>query len=155
MAEDPLSQFVVEIASKDAVHIDSGVLAVHVGLVLDVSGSMNAPEKYPQLLQSVKFLIQTLPDHYFLTIGLFSNREDIVVSLQPVGKCQQDIEKVIDFIDQSVAKFGDQTLLAPALSQVVKRVEWLNQSNAVHRICILTDGEIHDGQACLPTFNQI
>lgn len=155
MAEDPLSQFVVEIASKDAVHIDSGVLAVHVGLVLDVSGSMNAPEKYPQLLQSVKFLIQTLPDHYFLTIGLFSNREDIVVSLQPVGKCQQDIEKVIDSIDQSVAKFGDQTLLAPALSQVVKRVEWLNQSNAVHRICILTDGEIHDGQACLPTFNQI
>lgn len=155
MAEDVLSQFKVEIASKDTTHSDSGALTVHIGMVLDVSVSMNDPEKYPQLLNAVKYLIQELPEHYSLTVGLFSRREDIVVSLRPVGECQRDVDKVIESIDQSVAKFGDQTLLAPALSQVVERVQWLHRPNAVHRICILTDGQIHDGRACAHVFDQI
>jgi len=155
MAEDVLSQFKVEIASKDTTHSDSGALTVHIGMVLDVSVSMNDPEKYPQLLNAVKYLIQELPEHYSLTVGLFSRREDIVVSLRPVGECQRDVDKVIESIDQSVAKFSDQTLLAPALSQVVERVQWLHRPNAVHRICILTDGQIHDGRACAHVFDQI
>lgn len=156
MAEDVLSQFRVEIASReDTRHSDPAALTVHIGMVLDVSVSMNDPEKYPQLRNAVKYLIQELPEHYSLTIGLFSRREDIVVSLRPVGECQRDVLKVIESIDQSVAKFGDQTLLAPALSQVVERVQWLHRPNAVHRICILTDGQIHDGQACVTVFDQI
>lgn len=155
MAEDVLSQFKVEIASKDTTRSDSAALTVHIGMVLDVSVSMNDPEKYPQLRNAVKYLIQELPEHYSLTVGLFSRREDIVVSLRPVGECQRDIGKVIESIDQSVAKFGDQTLLAPALSQVAERVQWLHRPNAVHRICILTDGQIHDDQACALVFDQI
>lgn len=156
MAEDPLSQFRIEIVSKETAHVVSGAQAVHVGLVLDVSRSMNAPEKYPQLIRAVEFLIQTLPEHYLLTISLFSDQDDVVASLRSVGECQRDIRKVIEAIDRSVAKFGDQTLLTPALSQVVERVQWLHRPNVIHRLCILTDGEIHDDhQACKLVFDQI
>lgn len=155
MAEDPLCQFVVEIASKDTMHIDAGALSVHISMALDVSASMSDPEKYPQLLRAVKFMIQTLPEHYLLTIGLFSNQDDIVLSMRPVGECQRNLTQVMESIGQSSAKFGNQTLLEPVLSHVLERVRILHRPNLIQRLCILTDGEIHDGLSCSSVFKQI
>jgi len=155
MAEDPLAQFRVEIASKDTTQLDAGALTVHIGLVLDVSGSMNDPEKYPHLRRAVEFLIRALPEHYLLTIGLFSHQDDIVLSIKSVDECQRTLAQVMQSIDGSPAKFGDQTLLAPVLIKVLERVRILHRPNVIQRLCILTDGEIHDEQLCSSVFEQI
>lgn len=165
MQEAPLCQFMLNISSKDTTGPDQSQVMVHICLVLDVSGSMAVEtstgreveqEKYQPLLRAVRHLVETLPEHYLLTISLFSKQADLVCSLKPLAECQSAVSELVRAIDDSPAKFfGDQTCLAPALSFALDKIQLLQRPGVVHRICILTDGQIHDEDQCEPLFDQI
>ena len=165
MQEAPLCQFMLNISSKDAVGPDQSQVMAHICLVLDVSGSMSVEtsterdveqEKYQPLLRAVRHLAETLPEHYMLTISLFSKRADLVCSLKPLAEYQGAASNLVRAIEGSPAKFfGNQTYLAPALSLALDKIQLLQRPGLVHRICILTDGQIHDANQCRPLFNQI
>jgi serine/threonine protein kinase len=156
MHEAPLCQFMLNLSSKSPVDPNQNQVLAHICLVLDISGSMKQDEKYEPLLRAVHHLVEALPEHHLLTIGLFSKQADLVCSLKPVAECENNIPDLIHAIDDSPAKFfGDKTCLAPALYLVLDRIRLLQRPGLVHRICILTDGQIHDAGQCKPLFDQI
>jgi len=81
------------------------VVSTHLYMVLDVSGSMNTPEKYPLLRQAIPQLIQSLSDDDFLTIVLFSKGYDLILS-EPIRAIRSKIKNILERIDHSGVMFG-------------------------------------------------
>jgi hypothetical protein len=123
---------------------------LHLCLVLDVSGSMNREDKYPLLRRAIPRLVEALSDDDCLTMVLFSRGCDVVASVEPIAACRKQLPALLERIDRSGVKFGDRTLLAPALRRAADQLEHARQKmpTAADRVYILTDGELHDAEAC-------
>ena len=154
--KDELCQLLVDIYSREDSDFSEVQIMTHLLLVLDVSGSMDHPDKYPFLLQAVQQLASShsLSSDDTLTIVLFSEDSDLIVASRPFLQCQSELAQIIHRIEQSKVRFGGHTYLAPALKEALGQARSFRNvfPDAVNRLYILTDGQIHDkGGACQHT----
>lgn len=149
--KDELVQFIIEFSlSKNKEFSNYTNIVTHVCLVLDVSGSMNEQNKYPLLLKAIPYIIDSLSDADRLTIVLFSSESQTIWSRDIVTSRQQKAE-ILRRIEESDVKFQN-TFLAQGLRKAIEAVKRFNkvQSEAVTRVYVLTDGQVHDVDSCLP-----
>ncbi|MBI3267872.1 MAG: VWA domain-containing protein [Planctomycetes bacterium] len=121
---------------------------VHILLVLDVSGSMNAPDRYPLVLQATRELVDRLPATARLTTVLFSDRVDVPVRCLPVMEVGG--EQAARAVNASPAKFGGATLLAAGFREALAEAERFRKRcpGAIQRLYVMTDGHVHDPEQC-------
>lgn len=154
LEREALAQVLVSFTSRRDVDY-SQVVAIpsHLCLILDVSGSMNTPEKYPLLREAIPHLVSALSDEDYLTVILFSHAADLALS-QSIRDLRQTSSQVQRRIDESGIKFGHMTMLAPALNLALNEIEHFRKANPayVNRLYILTDGDLHDAADCY-TYN--
>ena len=148
MDTDTLVQFVLAFGNRGDVDLSQVDVVTHICLVLDVSGSMDVPDKYPYLLQAIPYIVDALSDNDWLSIVLFSSRSELVWS-KDVASSRGQVEEIMQRIDQSGVKFA-RTYLAPGLQIAINEIEHFcqSQSGAVTRLYILTDGQLHDASEC-------
>lgn len=149
--DEALVQTIVSFSSRDDIDLSqTRSIPTHLCLVLDVSGSMNTPDKYPLLREAIPHLINALSDDDYLTIILFSIGSDVILFAEPITNCRQQIDHILKRIDNSGMMFGHLTLLAPGLRQAIDEIEHFRTKipSAVNRLYILTDGQLHDGDEC-------
>jgi serine/threonine protein kinase len=148
---DALCRFLLDFHSAAGIDSYTAKPKVHLVLVLDVSGSMNAPEKYPILIEATEVLIDALDEDDTLSIILFSQGWDAVVSRQRAAICKSEKNIILSEINQSNVKFGQSTILAPAIQVALSEIKAFQRqvsTSVVNRLYILTDGQIHDAEEC-------
>lgn len=154
---DDLGQILVDLYSRDGSDFSKSQIMTHLVLVLDVSGSMDHPEKYPFLLKAVKELSQSefMGNDDTLSVVVFSEDSEVRVASRPFAECKANPDRIVHDIDDETGKrqvkFGGHTYLAPGLREALAQVRAFRAvfPDAVNRLYILTDGQIHDEQiAC-------
>ncbi|OQY99750.1 MAG: hypothetical protein B6D41_00780 [Chloroflexi bacterium UTCFX4] len=161
---NPLGQFRVKIRSADT--IVQQPVQTHFCLLLDVSGSMRlnrdsvdvSQQKYWPLLQATEHLVTTLPDSDLLSIIVFAQASDQILAAELVQEIKhQPIGGAGGLIDRSRISQspGSATNLAQALQTTWQLTQQMQRPNIVHRVLLLTDGQIHDLASCGPLFEQI
>ncbi|OBQ16155.1 vWA domain-containing protein [Anabaena sp. AL93] len=148
MDSDPLVQFAVTFSNRDDIDLSQVDVTAHICLVLDISGSMNTADKYPLLLQAIPCIIDALSDNDWLSIILFSTRSELIWS-NDIGSSRSRKQEIIQRIDQSGVKF-EQTYLSQGLRLAIDEIKYFSQyrPDAVNRLYILTDGQLHDAELC-------
>jgi uncharacterized protein YegL len=122
--------------------------AAHVILALDLSASMNDPEKYPVLTRAIDGLVTSLqatsgPD-VLLSVVAFAYGSQVLLRAVPAS-CVSSRE-LIDSLDASTLRFGGYTDIVGALSKAGRLAYDAHQSDRALpvRICVLTDGRPQD-----------
>jgi Mg-chelatase subunit ChlD len=124
-------------------------LGADAALVLDVSGSMDKPNRYPLLREAVRRLVLGLGSPDRLCVILFTHRAMTVIPFMDGGKAADDPDQVAKAMDKSGILFGDQTLLAPGLRLALEAFGPVAASTGrARRMYVLTDGELHDSPEC-------
>lgn len=149
MNEDVMTRVLISFTTREDVIFSVPKINTHLCLVLDVSGSMNREDKYPLLRQAIPHLVESLSDDDYLTIILFSHSHDTVLFDQ-VERIRGRVDELLFSIDQSGVMFGHHTFLAPGLQAALDEIEHFRKRRptAVNRLYVLTDGELHDAEAC-------
>ncbi|HYT46224.1 MAG TPA: VWA domain-containing protein, partial [Methylomirabilota bacterium] len=119
--KEQLVQFIVRFNSTSSAQSSYLNVVKHICLVLDVSGSMNTSDKYPYLLQSIPYVIDSLQDNDKLSIMLFSTQSALVWS-SDIATCRQHKRDIHKAIDQSHVKFNT-TCLAPGLRMAIDEIK--------------------------------
>jgi von Willebrand factor type A domain len=153
-AEDPLAYCLARIrvgagpgspgwsGERDAPGVD-------VALILDVSGSMDKPNRYPLLCGAVRRLVTGLGPHDWVSVILFTDRSKTVFPFMPVEEVATEPERIIQAMNESGLLFGPRTNLAPGLRLALDGFRSHAASGGrVRRSYILTDGELHDAPEC-------
>lgn len=145
---EALVQFAVTFSNRGDVDLSQVDVVTHICLVLDISGSMDVPDKYPYLLQAIPYIVGALSDNDWLSIILFSSRSELVWS-RNIASSRGREQDIIQCIEQSGVKF-ERTQLAPGLQIAINEIKHFSQSQleAVTRLYILTDGQLHDASEC-------
>ena len=127
---------------------------VDVALVLDVSGSMDKPNRYPLLCEAVSRLLLGLGSQDRISVTLFTDRSETVVPFISVEHTASDPERVVRAMNESGLLFGPRTNLAPGLRLALEGFGTIARSQGrVRRAYILTDGELHDAPECEGVLN--
>lgn len=129
---------------------------VHHILVLDVSGSMDTPDKYPVLTEAVDFYIRTLSATDLLSLIPFSSYSEILLSGRSISNLRQQKLAVDGLLSSWDHRFNS-TYMAPALSLACEAIDQVKNSgfNGVVRLLCLTDGQLHDYIECRPIVHAI
>lgn len=148
MDSDPKVQLAVTFSNRKDVDLSQIDVVAHICLVLDISGSMNKPDKYPFLLEAIPCVVDSLSDNDWLSVVLFSSRSELVWS-KDVKSSRGREQEIIHRIEQSGVKF-EQTYLSKGLNMALNEIQYFSQyhPNAINRLYILTDGQLHDASEC-------
>ncbi len=143
---DPHVRCLVKVAARNAPASSS--MGLHVLLALDVSASMNAPDKYPLLRQAVRMLVDRLPSSARLTLVLFAR--EIHVPLAAFPRAEISGSDAVDSLDASRVKFGNATLLGAGLAAVKTQAASYasKEPRGIQRLYVMTDGLVHDPEVC-------
>jgi hypothetical protein len=158
-AEDPLVYCLTKLrvmtgADSTGISPESDGPGVDVALVLDVSGSMDKPNRYPLLCEAVRRLVVGLGPEDWLSITLFTDRSKMVFPFMPVEEAASDPEQLIRAMNESGLLFGPSTNLAPGLRLALEGFRSRRSfEGRVRRTYILTDGELHDTADCVAVMN--
>lgn len=122
---------------------------VHHLLVLDISGSMNEPDKYPVLVEAVDFYMRTVADDDLVTLIPFSTASDVLVGALPVGHVRAQHPSVDALLSAWPHRFQG-THMATALMHAFKHIKDARQRGftGVERLNCLTDGILGDYLPC-------
>ncbi len=122
---------------------------VDVALVLDVSGSMDKPNRYPLLCDAVRRLVIGLGPQDWISVILFTERSETVIPFMPAEEAASDPDQIIQAMNDSGLLFGPRTNLAPGLHLALEgfRSRAILEGRA-RRTYVLTDGELHDVPEC-------
>jgi hypothetical protein len=132
----------------------SGGPGADVNLVLDVSGSMDKPNRYPLLCEAVRRLVIGLGAEDWISVTLFTDRSETVFPFMPVGEVASDPEQIIRAMNESGLLFGPRTNLAPGLRLALDGFRSRARDRGrVRRTYILSDGELHDTPECETVLN--
>ena len=107
--------------------------------LLDVSGSMNAPDKLPLVKQSIKLLLKTLKPTDTIAIVVYAGAAGTV--LEPTKIAQA--AKIIEALDK--LKAGGSTAGGEGLQLAYQLAEANFDEQAVNRIMLATDGDFNVG----------
>jgi len=134
------------VVSISAVERQHARIPVHIGLVLDISGSMSKPDKYPLLLKGIEAMLTVADDQFYFTIAVFSDKYEVITQRQNGPHLLAGLPQMMRAIDSSTAKFGRQTRLYPCLKEVINQVGDSSIANEeLGLVVILSDGQLHDG----------
>jgi serine/threonine protein kinase len=142
--DDPIIQALVSIEASGVAQ--GPEVRADVFLVLDVSGSMNTPDKYPLLRRAVDEFLGRMSLTDRVGIVVFSTDAETITSLLPGKEAAARAKKLLTKMDGSKLLWGS-TNLAPGLR--LAEAGLINgEGGGVRRIYVLTDGEIFDSPAC-------
>jgi len=107
--------------------------------LLDVSGSMNAPDKLPLMINSMKLLLDSLkPDD---TVAIVTYAGAAGTALEPTNVSEK--QKILAALDRLQA--GGSTAGAAGIRQAYALAESTFDKNAVNRVILATDGDFNVG----------
>jgi Mg-chelatase subunit ChlD len=122
-------------ATDDNIRSMEGYAPNNLVLLLDVSGSMNAPEKLPLLKQSVLNLLNMMRQEDEISVVIFSGKANVL--LKPVSfKESQKIRKAIDDL-----KSSGKTDVEAGIKLAFKVADVNYKRGGNNRIILATDGE--------------
>lgn len=108
-------------------------------LLLDVSGSMNAKDKLPLLVESMKLLVNELDENDTISVVVYAGAAGVV--LEPTtGDKKVKIRKALDRLSA-----GGSTAGGEGLSLAYDLAEENFDEDAVNRIILATDGDFNVG----------
>lgn len=139
---DPAAWMQLEI--EPALRTQGQKIPADLVLVVDVSSSMNRSDKYPLVRHGLKQLFENLSNEDRLSLVIFSHLSEVILPLSG----QTDFVDGLQKIDRSKLLFGKSTQMAPALGLALDQLELDGRKGAVRRVYALSDGELHDFEAC-------
>ena len=148
--DDPLAQMLVEFEAESDQREAQPKIPADIFLVLDVSGSMNAPDRYPLLRRAVQEFLQKIEPEDRVGMVVFSTSSDLISPLLLGADAYQNSTWLLDRMDKSPKMFGGGTYLGPGLQEALTQLQ-KSPPNRVRRVYVLTDGEIHDAEVCQST----
>jgi Ca-activated chloride channel homolog len=110
------------------------VAPLNLALVIDRSGSMNAPDKMPYLKQSLAVFLQSLNPNDIIAIVTYSDQATLLLPAQPVGD-HRWIQAAIDRLQP-----GGSTNLHAGLLLGLQEVDKNFDVRRNNRVILLTDG---------------
>lgn len=154
--EDPLAHLLLELVPQfPPPAAGEQKLPVEMAMVLDVSGSMDMPSKYPLLRKAVETLMESLAEVDRLALVLFSESGYLLSPLAAPEAFDTRINELLVRMDASPVTFGGATRMTPGLVQALDELELKGRPGAVRRIYCLTDGELHDPEPCKKMISEI
>lgn len=108
-------------------------------LLVDVSGSMNEPNKLPLLQQSLAMLTETLDSHDTISIVTYAGNAGIALEPTPVANKQ----KIIGAIERLSS--GGSTAGAAGIQEAYALAEQNFDPKGVNRVLLATDGDFNVG----------
>jgi hypothetical protein len=124
---------------------------------------MNAPDRYPLLRRAVEELLHRMDPEDRVGIAVFSTGADVITTPITGAQASRDAPSLLARMDGSGLMFGGATRLAPGLRRALEILSaggrggvrgWIDSlrgappPGGVRRVYVLTDGELHDTQAC-------
>lgn len=107
--------------------------------LLDVSGSMNSPDKLPLVKQSLELLLTTLNPDDTVAIAVYAGAAGVVLEPTPV----KDKQKILDAMRQLRA--GGSTAGAQGIRLAYELADSQFEENAINRVILATDGDFNVG----------
>lgn len=107
--------------------------------LLDVSGSMNSPDKLPLVKQSMEMLLSTLKPDDTVAIAVYAGAAGAVLEPTPV----KDKQKILDALRKLSA--GGSTAGAQGIRLAYELAESQFDENAINRVILATDGDFNVG----------
>ena len=107
--------------------------------LLDVSGSMNAPDKLPLMINSMKLLLDTLKPDDTVAVVTYAGRAG--TALEPTKVSEK--QKILAALDRLGA--GGSTAGAAGVRQAYALAESNFDKQAVNRVILATDGDFNVG----------
>ena len=107
--------------------------------LLDVSGSMNAPDKLPLMVNSLKLLLDTLKPDDTVAIVVYAGAAGTV--LEPTKAAEK--HKILAALDKLRA--GGSTAGAAGIRQAYALAQGTFDKKAVNRVILATDGDFNVG----------
>jgi Ca-activated chloride channel family protein len=107
--------------------------------LLDVSGSMNSPDKLPLVIQSMELLLTTLRPDDTVAIAVYAGAAGTVLEPTPVKEKQ----KILGALRRLSA--GGSTAGAQGIRLAYELAETQFDENAVNRVILATDGDFNVG----------
>lgn len=146
---DPVVHLLLGVAPNGEPLVDprSGPVA-HVILALDLSASMNHPDKYPVLTRAIEGMLLDLkaPDtgDVLLSIVLFAYGAEVLLRAVPASTL--DPRQVLTAIDHSEMRFGRYTDIVGALNRAGRIAYDSHKADKTLpvRVYVLTDGKPQD-----------
>jgi len=108
-------------------------------MLLDVSGSMDEPDKLPLVKESMKLMLGSLKRTDTVAIVVYAGAAGMVLPPTPVG----DKEKIVEALDRLQA--GGSTAGAEGLELAYQLAEKSFRKQGVNRILLCTDGDFNVG----------
>ncbi|HEV7609742.1 MAG TPA: von Willebrand factor type A domain-containing protein [Steroidobacteraceae bacterium] len=108
-------------------------------LLLDVSGSMNSPDKLPLAVQSMELLLGSLKPTDTVAIVVYAGAAGTVLEPTPV----REKEKILDALHS--LRSGGSTAGAEGIERAYQLAERSFRKNGVNRILLATDGDFNVG----------
>ena len=108
-------------------------------MLLDVSGSMDEPDKLPLVKESMKLMLGSLKRTDTVAIVVYAGAAGMVLPPTPVG----DKEKIVEALDRLQA--GGSTAGAEGLELAYQLAEKSFRKDGVNRILLCTDGDFNVG----------
>ncbi|MFK7828312.1 MAG: von Willebrand factor type A domain-containing protein [Congregibacter sp.] len=107
--------------------------------LLDVSGSMNSPDKLPLVKQSMELLLSTLAPDDTVAIAVYAGAAGTVLEPTPV----QEKQKILDALRSLSA--GGSTAGAQGIRLAYELAESRFDEGAINRVILATDGDFNVG----------
>ncbi|NND67638.1 MAG: VWA domain-containing protein [Halioglobus sp.] len=107
--------------------------------LLDVSGSMNSPDKLPLVKQSMELLLSTLKPDDTVAIAVYAGAAGVVLEPTPVA----DKQKIMDAMHRLSA--GGSTAGAQGIRLAYELAAANLDKEAVNRVILATDGDFNVG----------
>lgn len=160
-AETDLCKVLVTIQVDDPTrsadqHAEDLRTRVHHVLVLDISGSMNTPNKYPVLTDAVNVYLRMLSPTDILSLIPFSSVAQVLVDSEPVSHLLEQRLAVGGLLSAWPYRFNS-TEMAPALRLARDQIDQAKGRGfeGVVRLLCLTDGQLDDYLACRPLVHEL
>ncbi len=119
--------------------LDTGELRSNIVFLLDVSGSMNAPDKLPLVKNSMKMLLDSLHKDDTVSIVIYAGQTGVV--LEPTKVSERN--KIITAMNNLRA--GGGTAGAAGIKLAYDMAEQNFDEGAVNRVILATDGDFNVG----------
>jgi len=146
---DPMVHVLVDVTPSGPPLLEAGSGPVaHVILALDLSASMNHPDKYPVLTEALTGMLYDLSKpgsaEVLLSVVLFAYGSEILFRDVPASTL--DPREVLTRIDHSALRFGRYTDIVGAMrnSRHIAQDQLARQPSMPTRIYLLTDGKPQD-----------
>jgi Ca-activated chloride channel family protein len=113
--------------------------AANLVFLIDVSGSMDAPDKLPLLKSAFRLLVGKLKDTDTVSIVTYAGNAGVV--LEPTAAKER--EKILDAIDD--LQLGGSTAGAEGIETAYRLAEKAFRKDGVNRVMLATDGDFNVG----------